>query len=50
MNIAQPMKIRAAILLICEPPAMSVDSFLSLIVGMMVSTMESLRFATFEEG
>ena len=50
MNIAQPMKIRAAILLICEPPAMSVDSFLSLIVDMMVSMIESVRFATFKEG
>jgi hypothetical protein len=29
---------------------MSVDSFLSLIVDMMVSTIESVRFATFEEG
>ena len=50
MNIAQLTKIRASILLICEPPAMSVDSFISSIVGMMVSTKESVRFATFDDG
>jgi len=50
VNIEQPKKIRAAIILICKPPAMSVDSFLSSIVGMMVSMIESVRFATFEEG
>jgi len=50
MSIERPTKIRAAIILIYKPPAMSVDSFLSLIVDMMVSMIESVRFATFKEG
>ena len=50
VDIEQPTKIRAAIILICKPPAMSVDSFVSLIVDMMVLMLESVRIATFEEG
>ena len=50
MSIERPTKIRAAIILIYKPPAMSVDSFLSLIAGMMVSTIESVRFAISRRG
>ena len=44
------MKIRAAIILICKPPAKSVDSYLSLIDDMMISTIESVSFATSRRG
>ena len=35
VNIEQPTKIRTAII-ICKPPAMSVDSFLSLMVDIVI--------------